>query len=104
MVDSELDGKSLAFLLTSTTEAGEDDWAVFGGTARSVDGVLYLDRGQKGPRVLIPREWADRIKPVDAGVKDVLLGADYYLMRSVGSLPPEADLDQYFATGLQWPK
>lgn len=48
-------------------------------------------------------DWVDRIQPVEADLREIFRGADYFLPLTVGNLPEEADVSQYELTGLTWP-
>ncbi len=96
----DISGKAFALLLTSTTPAGEDEWAVMPGLARLESGKLFIDRGPR-PRFEVRPEWIGRIKPVDRPLRGILRGADYYLALTVGHVGEvSADLEP---TGLRWP-
>jgi hypothetical protein len=98
-----LEGKLLAVLVMGQTSDGQDDWAVFTGTARVSEDLLFLDRHGK-PSFEIRAEWLDRIKSVGSKVKDILLGAEFYLPLTIGPLPEGQSAESYIATGLKWPE
>ena len=95
-------GSRLALLLTGEDEHGGDDWVVFAGVVRQDGERLVLERNE-GPFEL-RAEWIERIRPVKAELRDVLLDADYVLTLSVGNLPAGAPTDGFEATGLKWPQ
>lgn len=96
----ELDGKSLALLL-----AGEDeDWSVLRGTVRRDGEALLLDHSESEQPFAVQLEWLDRIKPVPADLSEILMGADFFLLLSVGAMPEDADPRDYIHTGLKLPE
>lgn len=99
---AQLVGKRLALLLIGEDEHGQDDCAIFAGIVRQDGSRLVLDRDD-GPFELRD-EWIERIRPVEAQVKDILLGADYVLSLSVGNLPGGASTAELEPTGLKWPQ
>ena len=97
MNHQELIGKSHTLLL-----AGDDDaWSVIGGIVNQEGEILVLDRGADEQPFLIQPDWLARIKPVPADLSDILIGADFFLLLSVGILPDDADPNDYIYTGLQ---
>jgi hypothetical protein len=105
MIDlSELNGATLALLLLSVTESGEDNWAVFSGTVRLHCGKVIFDRGSDSPEFELRREWLDRITPTDDETRPLLLDAPYYLPLQVDDLAEDADLSGLRSTGLRWPE
>ena len=98
----ELEGRLVAVLLMGKALTGEDDWAVFTGTIHSDDCGLFLEREAK-PRFEIRAEWLDRIEPVDPSLKDLLMGAAYYLPLTIGPLAEGESAENYITTGLKWP-
>lgn len=98
----QLDGKPLALLLIGEDENGEEDWAVFRGTARWEGTDLHFVRD--GVDFAVPDGAVSRIRPVDPGIRDVMLDAEYYIPLSVGPLPAEAVTADFICTGLEWPQ
>lgn len=99
----EYEGKPFALLLCGETENGEDDCAIFSGTAYVRNNKLYLERHGDQQDILILTEWYERIQETNESVKDILQGSDYFITLSVGPLPEDAD-DSYIPLGLKWPK
>ena len=85
-----------------STADGEDNWAVFPGTARVENGALYLDRGVKS-RFEVRPEWIERIRAVDPDLRSTLQNADYFLALSVGTPPEGEGGSDFLETGLKWP-
>lgn len=98
-----LNGKSLAVLLIGQTADGEDDWTVFSGTVHATETVVVLNRDD-APSFEIQTKWFERIKPVGADIKSILLGAEFYLPLSIGPLPEGESAESYISTGLRWPE
>jgi hypothetical protein len=97
---SELDGKLFTLWLTDD----QKESAVFAGTARWTGTQLQLDR-VPNPSFEIRAEWQDRIRAVpNEEVRQILLGAEYYLRLYVGSLPSGSNETEFEQTGLKWPK
>lgn len=99
---AEIDGKSLALLLIGEDENGEDDCAVFRGTARWDGTDLHFVR--EGVDFAIPADALGRIRSVDSAIRDIMLDAEYFIPLSVGPLPAGADATDFARTGLKWPK
>jgi len=100
----ELTGKKLALAIWGEDENGKDDVAVLTGRARWANGHLYLDYGRNQKPFQFPDDVLERIKPVPADVADIFLEAEFYISMSIGSLPDDADPNDYIDTGLKWPK
>lgn len=98
---AQLVGRRLALLLQGEDEQGQDDWAVFTGTVREDGGRLFLDREQGA--LDLQKDWIERVQPVEPEVSEVLLGADYVLSLSVGTLPDDVSAEGLEPTGLKWP-
>jgi hypothetical protein len=101
---NELTGKKLALVVLGDDEKGETEGAVFTGLAQWVNGHLYLERGRNQKPFQLPDDTLERIKPVPADIKDIVLEAEYYLTMSIGPLPEDANPNDYIETGLKWPK
>lgn len=99
----ELTCRKIALVAWGEDENGKDDVAVFTGIARWENGHLYLDRKGKKP-FQFPDDTLERIKPVPAEISDILLEADFYISMTIGSLPKDANPEDYIKTGLKWPK
>jgi len=99
-----LDGKRFAVLMISETPGGEDDWALFWGTASWDGRHLSIDRGPGNKSFTVPEDTLGRIKPVDSKLKQLFESAEYYVPLLIGPLPEDADLSEYVHTGLRWPK
>jgi hypothetical protein len=100
---SNLNGKNFAILMIAETN-GEEDWAYFGGIAKWDGKQLIVDRGPENKPFPVPEHTFDRIKPVDEKLRQVFEHADYYVPLLIGPLPEDADLNEYIATGMFWPK
>ena len=98
-----MNGRSLALLLVSEAEDGEEDWAIFTGTIESKDGELLLNRGPDKDNFDIRDEWLSWIKPVKEEVREILGNCDFFLPLSVGTVN-DNDVVGMEATGLRWPK
>jgi hypothetical protein len=96
---SELDGKRIALVLTDTA----DESVAFTGVGKWDGSVLVMLRRTPDPSVEIREEWYPKIRATPDGSKDVLLGADFFIMLTVGTLPPGSDETQFQKTGLKWP-
>jgi hypothetical protein len=93
---SALSGK--AFCLWLTDE--KDESAVFGGRLQWNGTQLQVERNNGVP-FEIREEWIERIRPVENDVvRNILLGADYYLRLAVG---PKPEGEGFVTTGLRWP-
>ncbi|MGH7595682.1 MAG: hypothetical protein ACREOI_04985 [bacterium] len=99
----EIDGKSIALLLVDETKE-EADWFVLNGIARFSESAFYVELVTSQKPFEIQIEWLSRIKPTPKELRDVLSDADYYLPLVVGSLPDDADLNEYVHTGLKLPQ
>ena len=53
--------------------------------------------------VEIREAWYGRIKPVSQPVKDILMGADFFLLLFISDLPTDADESGFESLGLRWP-
>ena len=99
-----LDGKWFAVLMIAETPGGKDEWAFFEGTATWDGAQLVIDRGPGNKPFSVPEDTFARIKPVDHKFRQAFEHAEYYVPLLVGLLPEGADLNQYIATGMRWPK
>ncbi|HDY7993163.1 TPA: hypothetical protein ACGVB5_004862 [Vibrio vulnificus] len=97
----DLSGKTLALLLWSKDEDGEDDVAVFKGSITR-EGASFFYQNESGSKLELTDDWLGRIVPVASDVKDVLLNCDYQLSLTVGQLLP--DSKDFVETGLSWPE
>lgn len=99
MNPAKLDGKLLSLWLTDQ----DDESAVFSGIARWNGSTLVLER--KPTYLEIRPEWHDRIQLVaNEVVREILLGADYFIQLSVGDMAAEGTPEGFDQTGLKWPK
>ena len=99
---TRLAGSRLALLLMGEDKQGREDWVVFAGVIRQDVEGLVLERNEG--LFELRAEWIERIRPVKAELRDVLLDADYVLALSVGDLPDGPPTDAFEATGLKWPQ
>ena len=90
-------GKRFTLWLTDEN----DEASVHGSwTAELCEKSLALIR--PGGRLVLEEEWLLRIRPVpDEESRAILLGADYFLRLTVGSLPDGEG--QFQSTGMRWP-
>jgi hypothetical protein len=99
----ELTGKKLALIAWGEDENGKDDVVVFTGIARWENRHIYLDRKGKRKSFQVPDDVLERIKPVPAKIADIVLGAEFFLSMTIGSIPKDANPKDYIKTGLKWP-
>jgi hypothetical protein len=95
--------KWFAVLMIAHAPDGKNEWAFFEGTATRVGDQLIIDRGSGNLPFAVPEDTFDRIKPVDENLRRVFDRAEFFVPLQVGSLPQDADLRQYHATGMRWP-
>lgn len=100
-MDEGLIGRQLSLLFVGETD-DQEDWPVITGVVRQEADGLVLERPDGPVRLLT--EWLDRIKPVDPGVRHILLGADYVLPLRLGDLPANATPQQLHHLGLKRPR
>jgi hypothetical protein len=100
---SQLDGKPIGLLAWAETPDGEDECAVYAGTARVRGGGLWIEWSGDEPDFEVRSEWLERIRLVDAELGPMLLGAQYVLSLRIGNLP-ESGAEGYLPTGLKWPE
>jgi len=98
---TDVHGRKLAMVAWAEKPDGTDDVVVFTGTAHWAGGHLTMLRAESSFQIL--DEWLDRVKPVAADLKALLLGADYFFNVSIGPLPDGANVSEYLETGLKWP-
>ncbi len=97
---AELDGKPFTLWLTDK----DDESAVYSGIARWNGSTLLLERAPN-PDFEIRSEWHERVQAVtNQEVRQILLGADYFLRLYLGELPPGTSREAYELTGLKWPE
>jgi hypothetical protein len=96
-------GKRLAMIAWGKKKDGSKDAAVFTGIASWDGSRLTMRREPVESSFVIPDEWLARLKPVEAKLKDTLLGADYSFSVTVGDLAEGDDLSEFVKTGLTWP-
>ena len=99
-----LHGKWIAVLMVMETRGEKDEWAYFEGIAAWDGNQLMIDRGLGNKPFPVPQNTVGRIKPVDEKLRQLFPHAEYYVPLLVGPLPANADLSQYIATGMRWPK
>jgi hypothetical protein len=94
----DVNGKKFALWLHK--DAGES--AVFSGTIQYDGHSVQLVR-ENETSVGIREEWYERIKPVPEPVRDILMGADFFLLLFISDLPSDADESGFESLGLRWP-
>jgi hypothetical protein len=92
-------GKCITLVVTNVEK--EDDVHVYAGLLHIHDGHYTFVNEEKGWRVQLDLEQLGRIRPVDGELREILLGADYYLPLTVRSLPTNGQ-DEILKTGLKW--
>lgn len=100
----DLHGRPFALLLKGEADDGTPDWCVFGGIAHWDGLELRVDRREPNAPFIIPPDWWPRIRATNEKTRAILLDADYTLSLTVESLPVDADVAAYLATGLRWPR
>ena len=90
--------KSLTLLLVSD----DDGTAVITGTVLSVSDGLIFEHGGTPSQFALPDDALERIRPVDASLREIIGEADFMLSLTVGQLD-EAPSEDAEATGLKWP-
>ncbi len=79
----------------------KDESVLFGDWVASQDGETLLLQRTDG-RLRLEPDWLLRIRPVNAEVRAELLGAEFFLVLTVGTLPDT--VDGGLPTGMRWPK
>jgi hypothetical protein len=92
-------GKCVTLVVTNVEN--DDDVHVFAGLLQIRDGHYCFVNEEKGWRVQLDKEQLGRMRPVEGDLRPMLLGAEYYLPLTIGSLP-ENGQDEVFKTGLKW--
>ncbi|MBP1680661.1 MAG: hypothetical protein H6Q35_1000 [Proteobacteria bacterium] len=93
--------KTLALILWSKDENGEDEVAVFSGVLIKKNETFFLEReDKKNPMIL--EEWLPRIDKIPEDLKEMLMGCEYQLTLSVGDIDDTPELYESF--GLTWTK
>jgi hypothetical protein len=92
-------GKCITLVVTNVDK--EDDVHVYAGLLQIQDGQYSFVNEERGWRVQLDKEQLGRITPVGEELREMLLGGDYYLPLTVGSLA-ENSQDEVFKTGLKW--
>ena len=98
-----LHGKKFVVILVEDDDTEDGEWIVLAGVAEWRGGQLLVHRGMDVPEFPIPEETLDRIKPVAPEVRDILEGADYSVMLTVGPIPEGVDPATLLYTGFTWP-
>jgi hypothetical protein len=100
MDPAELEGKRIALVLTDE----RDESVAFTGTAHWDGDRLVMLRNKPDPPVQIHEEWHHKIRATPDDSKNTLLGAEFFLMLSVGNLPAGVGKSEFQKTGLKWPE
>jgi hypothetical protein len=100
---SAIHGKRLAMIAWGTKPDGSDDVAVFTGLAEWDGLVLTVRRQPDSASFVIPAKWLPRLKPVEDGLRETLLDAEFCFSVSVGNLGADEDASGFHETGLKWP-
>lgn len=93
--------QTLALVLWSQDQDGNDDVAVFTGRLIKEGGLYYFQR-KDGENPEIKLEWLSRIKKVPEELKTTLSDCDYQLSLLVGDIDDGSESLETF--GLKWPK
>ena len=92
--------KTLALVLWSKDENGEDEVAVFSGILIKKNETFFLEReDDKNPEIL--EEWLSRITKIPEDLKEMLMNCEYQLALSVGDVDETPESYENF--GLTWP-
>jgi hypothetical protein len=92
-------GKCITLVVTNVEN--QDDVHVYAGLLQIHDGHYSFVNEEKGWRVQLDKEQVSRMRPVEEDLRTILLGADYCVPLTIGSLP-ENGQDEVFKTGLKW--
>ncbi len=99
----ELNGKKFAIVAIGEDKDGKTEAAVFTGVGRFENGHVYLDHGGEPKTFELPDEVLPRIIPTADDLKDIVEGAEYFVMMSIGPIPEGDNPEEYIKTGLKWP-
>ena len=92
--------KTLALVLWSKDENGEDEVAVFSGVLIKKNEIFFLEReDEKNPEIL--EEWLSRITKIPEDLKEILWDCEYQLLLSVGDVDETSE--SYESFSLKWP-
>jgi hypothetical protein len=101
---SYLHDEKFAVIMVEDNGSEDGDWVVLWGIAKWRDGHVFVHRGMDTPEFPVPDNALDRIKPVNADVRDILEGAEYFVSLSVGPIPNTVDPATLIHTGFRWPE
>lgn len=99
MDPADLDGRKVALVMTDEHEES----VVFTGIAKWDGSSLVMLRNAPDPPVEIREEWYSRMNLTPDSSRADLLGAEYFVRLTVGSLGADSDQSQFLKTGLKWP-
>jgi hypothetical protein len=94
---TNLEGKIVA-LIISNTEKENDVKVAIGNISKENQKVFFVNR-EKNWRIYLDPEQLQRTMPVTDDIKEILLGADFFIPMSVSALPHDAD-QVFIKTGL----
>jgi hypothetical protein len=100
---AETDGKRIAIVMWGEKADGSPDVVAYAGTADWQGGHLTIRHLPQDVSYQVPDELLPRLKLVAPDLKDTLLGADYFLSVTIGSIPDDADRTLFRKTGFKWP-
>ena len=98
-----LEGKRFALVMWAKDARGQDDVAVFCGTAYWKVNKLIVKFNNNSTFEIFSK-WFSKIKKADGDIRDILFGADYLLTLSVGKISENAKSSDFKKTRLKWPK
>ncbi len=104
MKDKDIKNKTVALIMTSKDEKGQDDWVVVKGMVKRIGKSTYFIPEGKRKGFPIPEDSLDRMTPTNCETRKILLDADISLSLTVGPKPKGVDVDEFVPTGLKWPK
>ncbi|MEJ2437944.1 MAG: hypothetical protein P8Y35_08275 [Sulfurovaceae bacterium] len=93
--------KTLALILWSKNENGEDEVAIFSGVLIKKNETFFLERKDKKDPIIL-EEWLPRINKIPEDLKEMLMGCEYQLALSVGDV--DKTPESYESFGLKWPQ
>jgi hypothetical protein len=95
----QLKTKSIALLIWNTEK--ENDAHVYIGEIIKEEACFHFINKSKGWRVSLDDEKMERLKEVTEDMKEIFLGADYFISLSIAALPND-DNQGFIPTGIKW--
>ncbi len=93
--------KSFSLLCWGKNEKNEDDVIVYLGKTVVKDHQLFWQNEAGSIKML--DEWFPRIQaPLNDEIRDIILGAEFFISLRVGTLPPAADLSDATKMPFLW--